>query len=98
MSLLDMFRRQPNTAQQARERLQILLAHERAGADSPDYLPQLQRELLDVVKKYVNVDDEKVQVQLDTSTDVSTLEVNVELPESSPQEPQVQRGSRRRRA
>ena len=97
MSLLDMFRRQPNTAQQARERLQILLAHERAGADSPDYLPQLQRELLEVVKKYVNVDDEKVQVQLDTSTDVSTLEVNVELPEASA-ETQGQGGSRRRRA
>lgn len=97
MSLLDMFRRQPNTAQQARERLQILLAHERAGADSPDYLPQLQRELLEVVKKYVNVDDEKVQVQLDTSTDVSTLEVNVELPEAEPPS-QPQRSSRRRRA
>jgi len=82
MSLLDIFRRQPNSAQQARERLQILLAHERAGGDSPDYLPQLQRELLEVVKKYVNVADDKVQVQLDHSTDVSTLEVNVELPEA----------------
>ena len=82
MSLLSMFRRQPNSAQQARERLQILLAHERAGDDSPDYLPQLQRELLEVVKKYVNVGDDKVQVQLDHSTDVSTLEVNVELPEA----------------
>ncbi len=97
MNMRGIFRRQPNTAQQARERLQILLAHERAGADSPDYLPQLQRELLEVVKKYVNVDDDKVQVQLDNSTEVSTLEVNVELPEAAPS-PQPQRGQRRRRA
>lgn len=84
MSLLDLFRRQPASAHQARERLQILLAHERAGRDSPDYLPQLQQELLDVVKKYVAINDEKVQVQLDHSADVSTLEVNVELPDSEP--------------
>jgi cell division topological specificity factor len=87
MSLLDMFRRQPASAHQARERLQILLAHERAGRDSPDYLPQLQQELLAVVKKYVAVDDDKVQVQLDHNSDVSTLEVNVELPEASSSEP-----------
>lgn len=96
MSLLDIFRRQPNSAQQARERLQILLAHERAGRDSPDYLPQLQQELLAVVKKYVAIDDDKVQVQLDHGSDVSTLEVNVELPDAAetPETPQ----NRRRRA
>lgn len=81
MSLLDFFRKQPASAPQARERLQILLAHERAGRDSPDYLPKLQRELLEVVKKYVAIDDDKVQVQLERGHDVSTLEVNVELPE-----------------
>lgn len=81
MSLLDFFRKQPASAPQARERLQILLAHERAGRDSPDYLPALQRELLEVVKKYVQIDDDKVQVQLDRGAEVSTLEVNVELPE-----------------
>jgi cell division topological specificity factor len=95
MSLLDMFRRQPNSAQQARERLQILLAHERAGQDSPDYLPKLQQELLEVVKKYVAVDDDKVQVQLDQDADVSTLEVNVELPEAKAQ-PASGRERRRR--
>ncbi len=81
MSLLDFFRKQPASAPQARERLQILLAHERAGRDSPDYLPKLQRELLEVVKKYVAIDDDKVQVQLERGDEVSTLEVNVELPE-----------------
>lgn len=85
MKLLDFFRKQPASAPQARERLQILLAHERAGREgSPDFLPQLQRELIEVVKKYVAVDDDKVQVQLDRGDDVATLEVNVEIPESVP--------------
>jgi cell division topological specificity factor len=84
MKLLDLFRRQPASAPQARERLQILLAHERAGRSGAEFLPQLQRELLEVVKKYVAVDDDKVQVQLDHHDDVATLEVNVELPDETP--------------
>lgn len=86
MKLLDFFKRQPASAPQARERLQILLAHERAGRDGADYLPQLQRDLLEVVKKYVAIDDDKVQVALDRGSDVATLEVNIELPETAPGE------------
>jgi cell division topological specificity factor len=84
MKLLDFFKRQPASAPQARERLQILLAHERAGRAGTDYLPQLQRDLIAVVKKYVAIDDDKVQVALDRNSDVATLEVNIELPESPP--------------
>ncbi|MBK1668734.1 cell division topological specificity factor MinE [Rhodovibrio sodomensis] len=87
MKLLDLFRKQPASAPAARERLQILLAHERAGREGgADFLPQLQRELLQVVKKYVQIDDDKVQVQLDRQGDVATLEVNVELPETVPEQ------------
>lgn len=93
MRLLDFFRRQPASAPQARERLQILLAHERGGGEAADYLPNLQRDLLEVIKKYVEIDDEKVQVQLDRGNDVSTLEVNIELPEKAAE----QRGNDRRR-
>lgn len=96
MRLLDFFRRQPASAPHARERLQILLAHERAGRQGADYLPALQRDLLQVIKKYVEIDDEKVQVMLDRSRDVSTLEVNIELPEHA--EPPPQRQPRRRSA
>jgi cell division topological specificity factor len=86
MKLLDLFRKQPASAPAARERLQILLAHERAGREgAADFLPQLQKELLQVVKKYVQIDDDKVQVQLDREGDVATLEVNVELPDDVPQ-------------
>lgn len=82
MSLLDIFRRSkpPTVAAQAKERLQIVLAHERSGRDSPDFLPALQQELLAVIKKYVSIDDDKVAVKLERESGCSMLEVNVELP------------------
>ncbi len=81
MSLLSLFRRQPrSSADTARERLQILLAHERAGLAGAEFLPQLQRELVEVIRKYVQVDDDRVQVSLDNDGNISVLEVNIELP------------------
>lgn len=55
MSLLDYFRsnKKQNTAQLAKERLQIIVAHERSSRGGPDYLPQLKQDLLDVIRKYV---------------------------------------------
>jgi cell division topological specificity factor len=64
MSLIDiLFGKRQKTAAIARERLQIILAHERNGRSAPDYLPALQRELMEVISKYVsvNLDDIKVQ-------------------------------------
>lgn len=85
MSLLSLFRRPAqSSAETARERLQILLAHERAGLNGADFLPQLQQELLDVIRKYVQVDDERVQVKLDNDRNISVLEVNIELPPARP--------------
>lgn len=82
MNLLDFFRRskEPTVASQAKERLQIVLAHERGDRNSPDFLPALQKELLAVIKKYVPIDDEKVLVKLERESGCSMLEVNVELP------------------
>ena len=69
------------SAPQAKERLQILLAHERAGRDRrPDYLALMHRDLLRVIGKYFEIDEDKVSVHLQDSGDISTLEVNVELP------------------
>ena len=68
------------SASVARERLQIVLAHERAGRDSPDFLPRLQRDLIAVVHKYVDVDDDMIQVTLGRSGTASVLEINVEIP------------------
>ena len=86
MRLLDFFRLRGRsaTAEQAKQRLQVLIAHERTGGSTPDFLPLLQRELLEVIRKYVEVDQDKVQVEFERGDRVSTLEVNVELPPALP--------------
>lgn len=82
MALLDYFlRRRSKTANVAKERLQIILAREHADRDGPDYLPELKRELLAVISKYVNVDLEQVKVNLDRDGNCDILELNIVLPE-----------------
>lgn len=82
MSLLDYFRKQrKSTASVARERLQILVAHDRLRSNGPDYLPQLQQEILAVIRKYVQIGDDDVRVQLDQQGNTSVLELNVTLPD-----------------
>ncbi len=82
MSFFDYFKAKKNTsASVAKERLQIIVAHERGKRDQPDYLPQLQQELLAVIRKYVQIDDDMVQVELDRNENCSVLELNVTLPE-----------------
>jgi len=82
MSILDYFRSpKPRTASVAKERLQIIVAHERTKRSSPDYLPQLQQEILQVISKYVEIDQEQVRVHLEKNGDCAVLELNVTLPE-----------------
>ncbi len=82
MSLLSLFLGQKkNTANVAKERLQIILAHERSGrGPSPDYLPQLQKELLAVISKYVNISEEDIRVNLERQDTLEVLEVKIEMP------------------
>jgi cell division topological specificity factor len=81
MNIADYFRRpRTDTAAIAKERLQIIVAHERSQRNEPDFLPRLQQELLEVIRKYVNVDQEQVEVQLDNNGNCSVLELNVVLP------------------
>ncbi|MBK5142478.1 cell division topological specificity factor MinE [Budviciaceae bacterium BWR-B9] len=83
MALLDFFlsRKKP-TANIAKERLQIIVAERRRGDSEPHYLPQLKRDLLEVICKYVQIDPEMVTVQLEQKgDDISVLELNVTLPE-----------------
>lgn len=83
MSILDyLFRNKPkNTASLAKERLQIIVSHERSARSGPDYLPMLQKELIDVIAKYVDIDQDQVKVELDRSGNCSILELNVTLPD-----------------
>ena len=66
----------------AKERLQIIVAHERRKRTEPDYLPMMQQEIIQVIRKYVSIADDQVSVQLESSDDCSVLELNVTLPES----------------
>lgn len=84
MGLMDLFRkRKPASAAVAKERLLILVAQERAQRGGPDYLPVMQREILEVIRKYVQINNEDVQVRLDKDGDQDVLELNVVLPESN---------------
>ncbi len=72
------------TANVAKERLQIILAHERSGrsAAAPDYLPALQRELVAVISKYIQINPDDIKVQLERQDNLEVLEVKIELPET----------------
>jgi len=83
MSILDFFRSRPkNTASVAKERLRIIVAQERAqqGRGRPDYLPLLRREILEVIKKYVNVDPDAIDIHVEQDGDSEVLGVIPESP------------------
>lgn len=72
------------TASVAKERLQLILAHERNGrSSSPNYLPDLQRELVAVISKYVSINPQDIKVNLERQDDLEVLEVKIELPDAS---------------
>jgi cell division topological specificity factor len=62
MSIFDFLKPKKNTAAVAKDRLRIIIAQERSASGGPDYLPLLRRELLEVIRKYVNVDVDAVKV------------------------------------
>ncbi len=81
MSLLSYFRQsRKGSASVAKERLQILISHERSQRNRPDYLPKLQQELLAVICKYVDIDQDQLSINVATVDECDVLEVNVTLP------------------
>ena len=82
MGLFDLFKSRPkNTVKLAKERLLIIVAQERGVDSAPDYLPLLKRELLEVIRKYVNVDPDAVMVNVQREGDQEVLELSVTLPD-----------------
>lgn len=79
MNIFSIFNKQ-RSAPMARERLQVLLAHERSSAGQSDLVALLREEILAVIAKHVQVDGDRVQVKLDRDTNVSMLEIDVEIP------------------
>ena len=83
MGLFDFLKAKKNTAETAKNRLQIIIAQERSSRGAPDYLPLLRRELLELIKKYVNVDVDAVKVDLIKDGDHDVLDISVALPEGN---------------
>ena len=84
MNIFDFFRerkKQNSTASIAKERLSIIVAHERGQRSQPDYLPALQKELVEVIRKYVNIDQDQVHVALENQGSCSILELNITVPD-----------------
>ncbi|BAJ02440.1 cell division topological specificity factor MinE [Shewanella violacea] len=85
MSLLDYFKtkkKPSSTASTAKERLQIIVAHQRGERGAPDYFPQMKQEIIEVIRKYVKIETDQISVELDQNDDrLSVLELNVTLPE-----------------
>lgn len=87
MGLLDLFRntQRKTSAAVAKERLQILVTHDRAERNRPSYLPSLQREILDVIRKYVYVDQDAISVKFEQDDQREILELEIILPEGGGQ-------------
>lgn len=83
MAFFDIFSRgdkDNKTASLAKERLKVIVAHERNARNAPDYLPALQNEILAVIRKYVEIEQDQLQIDLNDDGNCSILEVNVNLP------------------
>jgi cell division topological specificity factor len=86
MSLLSfLLGEKKRTASVAKERLQIILAHERSGRNpgQPDYLPALQRDLVNVISKYIKIDPQDIKVHLEKQDNLEVLDIKIELPEAA---------------
>ncbi|MBM7073834.1 cell division topological specificity factor MinE [Shewanella sp. OPT22] len=86
MSLIDYFRsnKKQTSASVAKDRLQIIVAHQRGERSGPDYLPEMKQEIIAVIKKYVTISEEQVSVQMEQNDEnLSVLELNVTLPDNA---------------
>ncbi|EHH67295.1 cell division topological specificity factor MinE [Gluconobacter morbifer] len=93
--LANLFSRRQQSSTVARDRLQILLAHERsAGEDGDsDLIRKLQQEIMEVIARHVAVDQEKVQIKVDRGSGCSMLEIDVEVPQKLEQKPEKKQRS-----
>lgn len=83
MSWFSYFRStREGSARTAKERLQIVIAHERVDRYGPSYLPILRQDIIEVIRKYVAVDEEQVKVQMEHEGNMDILALNIQLPDS----------------
>ena len=80
MKFFDFFRsKRPSSASIAKERLQIIVSHERRRPSTPDFLPRLQKDILEVVRKYIQINENQIKLSVDRKGDFEVLELNISL-------------------
>lgn len=81
MRFLDFFFRanKRGSASVAKERLQIIVAHERRRSSTPDFLPRLQQDILEVVRKYIHISEDQIKLSVDRKGECEVLELNISL-------------------
>ena len=82
MNLLDIFKRR-TSAPVARERLQVLLAYERRSRSQPDLVSILREEIMAVIARHVQIDQDYLQVSMERGVTMSTLEIDIQIPNKS---------------
>ena len=83
MRFLDFFRaNKRGSASVAKERLQIIVAHERRRSSTPDFLPRLQQDILEVVRKYIHISEDQIKLSVDKKGECEVLELNISLADS----------------
>ena len=82
VNILRFFRnKEKDSALQAKERLQVIIAHERLLESKKDFLPDMQRDIISVIKKYLVISQDDVCITIDNGTNCSVLELNIQIPE-----------------
>ena len=71
--------KRPGSASIAKERLQIIVSHERRRPSTPDFLPRLQKDILEVVRKYIHITEDQIKLSVDRKDDCEILELNISL-------------------
>lgn len=81
MGILSIFRSKAATASLAKERLQLVIAHERTNRGGPAYLPMMKQDIVNVIRKYIPITEEEVNVSMETEGNCDMLELNIALPQ-----------------
>jgi len=83
MNFINYFRTtRGNSARTAKERLQIVIAHERIDRHGPSYLPRLRRDIIEVIRQYIAIDEDHVKIQMEQEGDMDVLALNIHLPDA----------------
>lgn len=83
MGIFDFLKPKKETANTAKNRLQVIIAEQRSREGAPDYLPQMRKEILDVIRKYVHVPEDAIKVSKEKHGEYDVLDISIELPDQA---------------